>query len=83
VNKLEETAIGVERPIKTATAEVETNYMTRVLVALDTTPPAAIPAFRLPERNFRISRRINRCRHIDGKAFLEFQQGEALIIMAQ
>jgi hypothetical protein len=57
--------------------------MTRVLIALDTTPPAAIAAFRLPQQNLRISGGIIRCRLIDGKAFLEFQQGEALIIMAQ
>lgn len=49
VNKLEESASGVERAIKTATAEVETDHITRVLIALDTTPPAAIAAFRLPQ----------------------------------
>jgi ribosomal protein L7Ae-like RNA K-turn-binding protein len=49
VNKLEETATGVDRAIKTTAAEIDTDHMTRVLIALDTTPPATIATFRLPQ----------------------------------
>jgi hypothetical protein len=81
---VEEAAIRVDGAMKTAATEVKANHMTRVPIAFNTIPRAAITAFSInsPRCNLGISRRIRRSRLINGKAFLELQQGTTLLIMA-